>query len=74
MPGAVAKPGTAVNTGAKKIANKNMIAVTADARPVRPPAPTPAELSTYVVVVEVPITAPGTCCNRICQKRRLNVR
>ena len=57
--GAVAKPGTAVNTGAKKIANKNMIAVTADARPVRPPAPTPAELSTYVVVVEVPITAPA---------------
>ena len=56
--GAVAKHGTAVNTGAKKIANKNMIAVTADARPVRPPAPTPAELSTYVVVVEVPITTP----------------
>ena len=44
--GAVAKPGIAVKIGAKKIARRNNTAVTTEARPVRAPAPTPAELST----------------------------
>lgn len=57
--GAVAKPGTAVKIGAKKIATRNSIPVTTDASPVLAPAPTPAELSTKVVVVEVPKIAPA---------------
>ena len=56
--GAVANPGIAVNTGAKKIARRNRKPVTIDERPVLAPAPTPAELSTYVVVVDVPNIAP----------------
>ena len=50
--GAVAKPGIAVKIGAKKIASRNNNPVTMDARPVLAPAPTPAELSTNVVVVD----------------------
>ena len=57
--GAVANPGIAVKIGAKKIAIRNSRPVTMDARPVLAPAPTPAELSTNVVVVEVPSTAPA---------------
>ena len=57
--GAVANPGTAVKIGAKKIAAKNKSPVTTEANPVLAPSPTPAELSTKVVVVEVPNTAPA---------------
>ena len=57
--GAVANPGIAVKIGAKKMATRNNRPVTMDARPVLAPAPTPAELSTNVVVVEVPSTAPA---------------
>ena len=35
-------------------------AVTMFARPVRPPAETPVELSMYAVTVDVPSTAPAT--------------
>ena len=48
--GAVANPGIAVKIGANKIAIRNMNPVTTDAKPVLAPAPTPAELSTKVVV------------------------
>ena len=44
--GAVANPGIAVKIGAKKMASKNKMPVTTEAKPVRAPAPTPAELST----------------------------
>ena len=57
--GAVANPGIAVNIGAKKIATKNKRPVATEASPVLAPAPTPAELSTKVVVVEVPRIAPA---------------
>ena len=57
--GAVANPGIVVNTGAKKIETKNNNPVTIDESPVLPPSDTPAELSTNVVVVEVPRTAPA---------------
>ena len=56
--GAVANPGIAVKIGAKKIARRNKNPVTTEESPVLAPAPTPAELSTNVVVVEVPKTAP----------------
>ena len=56
--GAVANPGIAVKIGAKKIARRNKKPVTTDASPVLAPSPTPAELSTNVVVVEVPKIAP----------------
>ena len=48
-----------VKIGAKKMAIRNRKPVTTEARPVLAPAPTPAELSTNVVVVEVPNTAPA---------------
>lgn len=57
--GAVANPGMAQNIGEKKIESKNKTPVTTEARPVLAPAATPAELSTKVVVVEVPKTAPA---------------
>ena len=57
--GAVANPGIATKTGDKKIAIKNRKPVTTDARPVLAPSATPEELSTNVVVVEVPSTAPA---------------
>ena len=57
--GAVANPGIAVKIGAKRMATRNNRPVTTEARPVLAPAPTPAELSTKVVVVEVPNTAPA---------------
>ena len=40
------------------MATRNRSPVTIEASPVLAPAPTPAELSTKVVVVEVPNTAP----------------
>ena len=57
--GAVAKPGIAQNIGARNIDKRKSRPVTTDARPVLAPAATPAELSTKVVVVDVPRTAPA---------------
>ena len=57
--GAVANEGIAVNTGAKNIESKNKIAVVIEVSPVLPPAATPEDDSTNVVVVEVPRTAPA---------------
>ena len=45
--------------GAAKSANPKQTAVESDVRPVRPPAITPALLSTKVVTVEVPRSAPA---------------
>ena len=56
---AVAKDGIAMKIGAKNIEIKNRIAVMTALNPVLPPAATPAEDSTKVVVVEVPRTAPA---------------
>ena len=56
--GAVANAGIAVNIGANRIDIRKRKPVTTEARPVLAPTPTPAELSTNVVVVEVPNTAP----------------
>ena len=57
--GAVAKDGIAVKIGAKNIDSANSTAAVTEVRPVLPPAATPAEDSTNVVVVEVPRTAPA---------------
>ena len=57
--GAVANPGIVVNTGANTIAIRNKKPVTTDESPVLPPSATPDELSTNVVVVEVPRIAPA---------------
>ena len=57
--GAVAKPGMAQNIGEKNMAKRNRKPVTTEERPVLPPAATPEEDSTKVVVVEVPSTAPA---------------
>ena len=57
--GAVANPGIAQKIGEKKIASRNKKPVTTEARPVLAPSATPEELSTNVVVVEVPRTAPA---------------
>ena len=56
--GAVAKLGMARNMGANKMAETNRPAAVMAVRPVRAPTATPAALSTYVVVVEVPRMAP----------------
>ena len=56
--GAVAKDGIARKIGDKKREIPNRIAVVRDVKPVRPPSVTPEALSTNVVVVEVPSTAP----------------
>ena len=57
--GAVANPGMAMKIGDKKMAARNSRPVTTEESPVLPPSATPAELSTKVVVVEVPSTAPA---------------
>lgn len=57
--GAVANDGIAVKIGAKNIDSANSTAAVIEVRPVLPPAATPAEDSTNVVVVEVPRTAPA---------------
>ena len=56
--GDVADAGTIKNSGAKNRANKNIKAVLTEVNPVRPPAATPDELSTYAVIGLVPRTAP----------------
>ena len=57
--GAVAKDGIAVKIGANSMEIRNKNPVTTAVKPVLPPAATPAEDSTNVVVVEVPRTAPA---------------
>src|SRR5690606_21944681 len=56
--GAVACPGTIATNGENKLVNKNIPATTTLVKPVRPPAAIPAALSTNVVVLDVPKTAP----------------
>lgn len=56
--GADAAKGTALTKVARNAERAKQIATTTEVRPVRPPAPMPAALSTNVVVLEVPIRAP----------------
>ena len=57
--GAVAKEGMGRNRGLNTTASRNSTPVVMLVRPVRPPSVTPEALSTNVVVVEVPSTAPA---------------
>ena len=56
--GAVAKEGMARKIGDRNRDSPKKIAATTDVRPVLPPSATPDALSTNVVVVDVPNTAP----------------
>lgn len=56
--GAVAQFGTRVINGAKSNAKRNKIPQVTAVKPVRPPAPTPAALSTKAVMVLAPKRAP----------------
>ena len=56
--GAVAADGIERNSGEKNIAITKQPPTTRAVKPERPPWATPAALSTYVVVVEVPKRAP----------------
>ena len=56
--GAVPAAGTTPISGAKNALTTNRIATTTAVKPVRPPEPIPAALSTKVVVLEVPKIAP----------------
>src|SRR5690606_22385471 len=55
---AVAYCGIQPASGEKNSASRKQIAVTTEARPVRPPAVTPAALSIYEVVLDVPSSEP----------------
>ena len=55
--GAVAAKGIALTNVAKNALMAKHTATTTLVKPVRPPAPIPAALSTYVVVLDVPKTA-----------------
>ena len=57
--GAVAKEGIARKIGDRNSDSPKRIAVVTDVRPVLPPSDTPDALSTKVVVVDVPRTAPA---------------
>ena len=57
--GAVAKEGIARKIGDRNSDSPKRIAVVTDVRPVLPPSDTPDALSTNVVVVDVPRTAPA---------------
>ena len=57
--GAVAKDGIVKNKGEKITDNRNKKPVTTAVKPVLPPSETPDALSTKVVVVDVPSTAPA---------------
>ena len=72
--GAVAKLGIEQKIGDSTTEIKNKNPVTTEEKPVLAPAATPEELSTNVVVVEVPSTAPAVVCNRIRQQRFLDAR
>ncbi|MNP03117.1 hypothetical protein D3C76_949920 [compost metagenome] len=54
----VAEPGINAAIGARNNDKRKHTPVVTAVRPVRPPAATPAELSTKAVVVEVPSIAP----------------
>ncbi len=54
----MANAGIAIKSGDKIIETRNSTPVVRAVRPVRPPSATPAELSTKVVTVDVPATAP----------------
>src|SRR5690606_7751105 len=56
--GAVTAGVTTPSSGEKNRASRNSTDVATDVNPVRPPAATPADDSTYAVVVDVPSTAP----------------
>ena len=58
--GAVAAAGISPNKGVKNNDKINNSAVTTEVSPVRPPTPTPDELSTKLVTVDVPKHAPAT--------------
>src|SRR5690625_2422862 len=58
--GAVTSTVITASNGEKNNASKKKPAVTMEAKPVRPPTPTPAVDSTKEVVVEVPTTDPTT--------------
>jgi hypothetical protein len=70
MAGEVAYPGITAAMGDMKTASKNSIATTTEVSPVLPPSSTPDALSTQVVTVDVPITAPAHCRNGIDHKSR----
>ena len=83
--GAVAKDGIAVKIGAKNIDSANSTATVIEVRPVLPPAATPAEDSTNVVVGKdqeqhLELTRRfakncACCCgNSVSKKRRLYLR
>ena len=63
--GAVAKEGMARKIGDRNRDSPKKIAATTDVRPVLPPSATPDALSTNVVVVDVPNTAPRPSNSRI---------
>ena len=54
----MAKEGIARKIGESRRESANRIPATMEVRPVRPPSATPEALSTKVVTVEVPQTAP----------------
>ena len=56
--GAVAADGTALTNVDRNALSMKQIDTTTLVRPVLPPAPIPAALSTYVVVLDVPKIAP----------------
>lgn len=56
---AVAEPGMARKNGARKSETRKQMAVMNDVKPLRPPSFTPDALSTNVVTVLVPMTAPA---------------
>lgn len=72
--GAVAKLGIEQKIGDSTTEIRNKNPVTTEERPVLAPAATPEELSTNVVVVEVPSTAPAVVAIRIRQQRFLDAR
>lgn len=57
--GDVAAFGTKDTNGAKNKQIRNNMPVVTAVKPVRPPAPTPAALSTKAVIVDVPSNAPA---------------
>ena len=71
--GAVANEGIARKIGDRNRDRPNKIAVVTAVRPVLPPSDTPEALSTKVVVVEVPSTAPTVVATAFCQERTLDV-
>ena len=67
--GAVAQAGTIEIIGLKNIARRKSTATVSAVRPVRPPCSTPLALSTKVVTVEVPSTAPAVRSDSVGHER-----